>query len=396
MTYFDLKHMPKNEVVATFKISPMNRGVASKVALESSVGTWTSVKGTVEKLKAKVFHMRKGVIKIGYPVELFEKGNLPQLLSGVAGNIFGMKVLNSLKLVDLEFPKGYVQSFNGPRFGLAGVREHYGFHDRPITGTIVKPKIGLNVGKHAERAYEAWVGGVDFVKDDENLSSLRFNKFEERVRTVLKYKRKAEEEVGSKKLYAFNVTAPLSEMVKRAKLVKRAGGKCVMVDVFTVGISALQELRAQNLPLIIHAHRAMHAAFSRGAFGVAFLPWCKVLRLIGVDQLHAGTIVGKMRGDRQEVLDCYEFLRGKWLHLKPVMPVASGGLHPGHVPYLVERFGNDAVLQFGGGIHGHPYGTLSGARAVMQAVDASINKIRLSAYAEQHEELKQALKEWSR
>ncbi|MBR9678982.1 MAG: ribulose-bisphosphate carboxylase large subunit [Nanoarchaeota archaeon] len=396
MTYFDLKHVPKNEVVATFELTPCNKGVASKVALESSVGTWTGVKGTVEKLKAKVFYMKKGFIKIGYPVELFEKGNLPQLLSSVAGNIFGMKVLNSLKLVNLDFPKGYVQFFKGPAFGLQGVLEYYGISERPVLGTIVKPKIGLNERNHAKRAYESWIGGMDFVKDDENLTSMRFNNFEKRVVEVLKIQKKAERETGSKKLYAFNVTASVSEMIERAKFVKKNGGRCVMIDVLTAGIGAVQELRNANLGLIIHAHRAMHAAIGRGSFGIDFLVWCKLLRLAGVDQLHAGTVVGKMKGDRQDVFGCYNFLRKKWLSIKPVMPVASGGLHPGHVPFLVENFGIEVVFQFGGGVHGHPFGTVSGSRAVVQAVQASINRVRLKNYAEKHEELKQALKKWSR
>ena len=50
--------------------------------------------------------------------------------------------------------------------------------------------------------------------------------------------------------------------------------------------------------------------------------------------------------------------RLKWYGLKPVLPVASGGLHPRLVPALLETFGNDVVLQAGGGIHGHPDGTI--------------------------------------
>lgn len=394
MTYFDLKHVPKNEVVATFRVSPLNKGVASSVALESSVGTWTSVKGTADSLKAKVFHMRGGVIKIAYPVSLFERGNLPQLLSCVAGNVFGMKVLKSLKLVNLDVPRGYAKSFPGPRFGVEGVRRRYEVYDRPIVGTIVKPKIGLTSSGHAQRAYESWIGGVDFVKDDENLTSLNFNEFGRRVVTVMKYKRRAEKETGSKKMHAFNITAPVSEMIRRAKLVSRNGGGCVMVDVFTVGLSAVQELRNQDLGMIIHGHRAMHAAFSRGVFGIDFLVWSKILRLAGVDELHAGTVVGKMQGERNEVKACYDALRTDFYGLKPVMPVASGGLHPGHVPKLLDYFGNDVVLQFGGGIHGHPFGTVSGSRAAMQAVHAGINRIKLEEYAGKHEELKQALKKW--
>jgi len=59
-------------------------------------------------------------MKVAYPVELFEPGNIPQLLSDVAGNIFGMKDVKNLRLEDVEFPKGYLRSFEGPVWGSGG------------------------------------------------------------------------------------------------------------------------------------------------------------------------------------------------------------------------------------------------------------------------------------
>ncbi len=81
-------------------------------------------------------------------------------------------------------------------------------------------------------------------------------------------------------------------------------------------------------------------------------------------------------------------------NLKPVLPVASGGLYPTLVPALLETFGNDVVLQAGGGIHGHPDGTVSGAKAMRQAVDATLERASLEDYAKTHKELKAALEHW--
>jgi len=80
--------------------------------------------------------------------------------------------------------------------------------------------------------------------------------------------------------------------------------------------------------------------------------------------------------------------------LKPVLPVASGGLHPRLVPALMETFGNDFVIQAGGGIHGHPDGTVAGAKAMRQAVDATLYGKTLEEYAKTHKELALALKQW--
>jgi ribulose-bisphosphate carboxylase large chain len=80
--------------------------------------------------------------------------------------------------------------------------------------------------------------------------------------------------------------------------------------------------------------------------------------------------------------------------LKTVLPVASGGLYPGVVPALMKFFGNDLVIQAGGGIHGHSEGTVSGAKAMRQAVDATLNGKSLEDYAKTHHELKIALDVW--
>jgi len=85
-----------------------------------------------------------------------------------------------------------------------------------------------------------------------------------------------------------------------------------------------------------------------------------------------------------------------WGRIKPVFPVASGGLEPTMVPELTNIFGKDVIMQFGGGIHAHPMGTISGATACRQAVDAALDGITLEEYAKTHDELKAALDKWGK
>jgi len=54
------------------------------------------------------------------------------------------------------------------------------------------------------------------------------------------------------------------------------------------------------------------------------------------------------------------------------MPVASGGIHVHHMPVLVDIFGDDSVLQFGGGTLGHPWGNAAGATANRVALEACV------------------------
>jgi len=170
-----------------------------------------------------------------------------------------------------------------------------GIKERPLIGSIIKPKMGLSAKEHAKVAYDCFMGGADLVKDDENLTSQSFNKFEDRVKETMKLANRAEGETRAKKICAFNVTAETSEMIKRAKFIKRKSGYCAMVDIMTLGFGAVQSLRNADLGLIIHGHRAMHSAMTRNPYhGISMLVIAKLARLAGIDQLHTGTVVGKM------------------------------------------------------------------------------------------------------
>jgi ribulose-bisphosphate carboxylase large chain len=402
LDFVDLNYQPQEtDLVCTFYFEP--EGIcldeaAGGIAAESSVGTWTELtteKPYVKQLAARVFSLQGNVAKIAYPTELFEPANMPNILSSVAGNVFGLKALKNLRLLDIEMPKQLLDSFKGPAYGIEGIRKLLKVPKRPLVGTIIKPKLGLKTVDHAKVAYEAWVGGCDIVKDDENLSSQSFNPFEERLSRTLESRDKAEAETGERKVYMINITADTETMLKRSELVVDLGGEYVMVDILTCGWSALQTLRNHNFNLVIHAHRAGHAAFTKNPLhGIAMKPIAIVARVIGVDQLHVGTVVGKMSETKQDVIENISACKAELGKLKPLLPVASGGLHPWLVPALLETFGNNVVIQAGGGIHGHPGGTVSGAQAMRQAVDASMEGISLEAYARSQVELKVALDHW--
>ena len=239
---------------------------------------------------------------------------------------------------------------------------------------------------------------------------MKFNKFRKRVVETLKLRDKAEKETGEKKMYMANVTAETEEMKKRAKFVKNCGGEYFMLDILTIGWSGLQTMRDYNeeLNMVMHAHRAMHGALTRNPkHGISMLIIAKCARLIGVDQLHIGTAaVGKMHGSKQEELIIEEIIENKdihehykehalaenWLNIKPVLAVASGGLQPLMIPKLVKIMGKNIVMQFGGGCHGHPDGTLAGAKAIRQALEATMKGVNLKD--SKHEELKKAFSRW--
>ncbi|MFA4886791.1 MAG: RuBisCO large subunit C-terminal-like domain-containing protein, partial [Candidatus Nanoarchaeia archaeon] len=270
--------------------------------------------------------------------------------------------------------------------------------------------IGFSAKEHAEIAYETWMGGFDLTKDDENLSSTSFNNFYKRVDLMTKLRDKAERETGQVKDALLNITAETDEMKKRAKYLHDRDWKYAMIDVVVCGHAAVQTLRETlgDYGMAIHAHRAMHATFDKnGKHGLTMNFLAKMMRMIGVDQIHSGTAVGKLVGTRHEVTDIATTLRSHkvkeefphllnqdWLHIKPAFPVASGGLHPGLIPDELKIFGKDCTILVSGGIHGHPRGTRAGAMAAMQAIEATMDGISLTEAAKSNVELKEALDKW--
>ncbi len=397
-----------------FKITPASgfpiEKVAIRVAAESSNGTWTALKipEHIRALSAKVYEINDNYVKIAYPNDLFEEGNMPQILSSIAGNIFGMKALDGLRLVDVKWPKNLLHSFKGPQYGLKGIRDLLNVKRRPITATVPKPKVGYYAEEHAQHGYEIWTGGVDLLKDDENLSNQRFNRFEKRLDLSMKMRDKAENETGERKSYLINITAEVDEMKRRAKLVKDFNNEYVMIDILTIGWAAVQTIReeCEKLGLAIHAHRAFHAAFDRNPnHGMSMKVLAEIARIQGVDQLHIGGL-GKLAGDKKEVYNNYikialnsneaddEVLEQNWYGMQNCLSVCSGGVHPGIIHRLMELLSTDIAVQVGGGVLGHPGGTKSGAKALRQAINAYMENVSVKEYAKNHIELEQALDLW--
>jgi len=387
-----------------------------RIASESSSGTWTTLTEKpklLPKVKAYCYKYDKNHVKIAYPRIIFEDGSVPCMMSGIGGNIYGMKAVKNLRLIDAELPLDYIKDFNGPVFGTDVIKKIFKRKHGPVTSVVPKPKIGYTSEEHARKVgYAVWKGGIDCVKDDENLTNQKFNKFNKRVKLLAKYRDKAMKETGDIKDAFINVTAAnLKEMEKRVKLIHDYGFRYFMIDMVVSGYTAMgtsAEL-AHDYKMAIHGHRAMHAMFDRNPkHGMTMLFLAKLMRLIGVDQLHTGTAIGKLEGKARNIIAMKQMLMNKevkeiknlrmsqkWGKIKPTLPVSSGGLHPGILPAVFDIYGTmDIGIQAGGGTQGHPDGIEAGARAMMQSIEAYRKGIRLEEYAEKHKELRRALEKW--
>jgi ribulose-bisphosphate carboxylase large chain len=406
MGYYDADYEPKDtDVLAAFRVTPQP-GVdpveaAAAVAGESSTATWTVVwtdrLTPHEHYQAKAYRVdpvpgREGeyIAHIAYDLDLFEEGSIANLTSSIIGNVFGFKALKALRLEDMRIPAHYVKTFQGPPHGIVMEREYLDKFGRPLLGATTKPKLGLSAKNYARVVYEALRGGLDFTKDDENINSQPFMRWRDRFVMTMEAVERASAETGEVKGHYLNVTAATMEQIyERAEFAKELGSVIVMVDL-TVGFTALQSLShwARRNGVILHLHRAGHSTYTRQkTHGVSFRVLAKWCRMLGVDHLHAGTVVGKLEGDPGNVRGYYDVLRERhnepdplkglvfeqdWASLPGVMPVASGGIHAGQMHQLLDHLGEDVVLQFGGGTIGHPMGIAAGATANRVAVEAMI------------------------
>jgi len=398
---------PEGHIICFYRIKsslPIEKAAAA-IAAEQSTGTWTGIstlnEKIFEKLSARVIDIDGNLATIAYPIDdlSVDIGSVPQILSLIAGNLFGLEALDGVRLEDVQFPQCVINSFPGPRFGVGGLRSILKRPWMPLIGTIVKPKIGLSPTETADYVYEVGMGGLTNSKDDETLVNQSFCPIQERTQAIAEAIDRVREETGHRMIHAINISTRGDRILEVADIVQDLGATEIMVDVLTTGFGALQALADDpSIKIPVHVHRTMHAAITRNKeHGIAMRVFAKLVRMCGGDALHIGTFgVGKMEGDPDEDRSNQDACVSKMRSLKPVMPVCSGGLHPGLVHKLIEIGGNDLQIQAGGGVAGHPGGVRRGAMAMCQAVEAAFNGIPAEKYAEEHEELRIALEHWGR
>jgi ribulose-bisphosphate carboxylase large chain len=406
MGYWDANYSVKEtDVLALFRITPQP-GVdpveaAAAVAGESSTATWTVVWTDLltacDIYRAKAYRVDpvpgasdQYFAYIAYECDLFEEGSLPNLTASIIGNVFGFKAISALRLEDMRIPIAYLKTFQGPATGIVVERERMDKFGRPFLGATVKPKLGLSGKNYGRVVYEGLRGGLDFLKDDENINSQPFMRWRERFLFCMEGINRAAAATGEVKGSYLNVTAAtMEDMYERAEFAKAVGSIIIMIDL-VIGYTAIQSMAiwARKNDMILHLHRAGNSTYARQKnHGINFRVICKWMRMCGVDHIHAGTVVGKLEGDPLMVKGFYNtlllteltvnlpqgiFFDMHWAALRKVVPVASGGIHCGQMHQLIHYLGEDCVLQFGGGTIGHPDGIQAGATANRVALEAMI------------------------
>jgi len=332
-----------------------------------------------------------GRVRVAFGLDNFGP-SLPNVLAAVAGNLFELRQLAGIRLLDLELPAPFAERYPGPQYGVRGTRELLDRPDGVLLGTIVKPSIGLPPEELRVVVRELAEAGIDFIKDDELMGNPPHSPLADRVAVVTEELDKVAARTGRRPMYAFNITDDLDRMAANHDLVQAAGGTCVMVCVNLVGFTALAWLR-ERCALPIHGHRAMTGVYTRAPqLGIDYVAWSKLARLAGADHLHTNGLSNKFYETDEEVLRSITAVRTPLLGGYETLPVLSSGQTPGLAPETYRRTNiTDLLVLAGGGIHGHPNGPAAGVTAMRAAWSAATSGTDLDQAAAQVPALREAL-----
>ncbi|MEQ7127740.1 RuBisCO large subunit C-terminal-like domain-containing protein [Actinopolymorpha sp. B11F2] len=333
----------------------------------------------------------RGIVRIAFPLHNFGP-SLPNLLAAVAGNLFELRELAAVRLLDLDLPSAFAERYPGPQFGISGTRQLMGRASGVLLGTIIKPSIGLPLDRLRAVVRELALADIDFIKDDELTANPPHAPFAARVAAVSEELDRVAQHTGRKAMYAFNITDDIDRLVANHDLVANSGGTAVMVCVNLIGLAGLAHLRRHS-ELPIHGHRAMVGLYTRDPqLGIDFVAFQKLARLAGVDHLHTNGIGNKFYESDQDVMTSIQAVQQPLWGGYFTLPVLSSGQVPGLAPQTFELLGTtDLLILAGGGIHGHPDGPAAGVEAMREAWSCAIRGSDLAEAAVQNGPLRRSL-----
>lgn len=331
-------------------------------------------------------------VRIAHPHRNFGP-RLPNLLSAVLGEgAFFAPGIPLVRLEDIGFPDSYLAAFEGPRYGLAGLRTLWNIQDRPFFFGVIKPNIGMAPAPFAELALAGWRGGLDIAKDDEMLADPDWSPIAERSALLGAARRRAEAETGETKVYLANITDEVDRLIPLHDLVVANGANAVMVNALPVGLSAVRMLRRHaQVPLV--AHFPFIAAMSRlPRFGVHTRVFTRLQRLAGFDVIIMPGFGPRMMTSAQEVQANIAACLEPMGPILPALPVPGGSDSAATLTGVQAQVGHaDFGFVPGRGVFGHPQGPRAGAASLRQAWEAISSGQGVAAYSQGHPELAAAL-----
>jgi len=332
-------------------------------------------------------------VKIAYPFRNFGT-KIPNLLTVICGEgAFHAPNICAIRLQDIHFPEVFLGAFQGPQFGVQGFRDLLDVYDRPLFFGVIKPNVGLPPVPFGELAYQAWLGGLDIAKDDEQLSDIDYSSLHDRSKILGNLRRKAELETGQKKIYMANITDEVDRLIELHDIAVANGANALLINSMTVGLSAVRMLRKHaHVPLVSHNFELLTLMTQIPYHGVREVVFTKLLRMVGFDAIVYPGFGARMKSSKQDIVTSADACLQPMGKMKPMLPIPAGSQWAGSLGELKNALGTiDFGIVPGRGIFGHPLGPKAGAISLHQGWQAVAKGVSLDDYAADHEELRLAI-----
>tara|TARA_B100000989_G_scaffold45826_1_gene29421 strand:- start:25924 stop:27183 length:1260 start_codon:yes stop_codon:yes gene_type:complete len=322
-------------------------------------------------------HKKEGTVKIAFPIKNFnlEEDGVTQLICTVMGGQMDIEEILSCRLLDLDFPQEFLKTFKGPKIGMMDIKRRSNCTDRPLLGGIVKPKTGLDIETLKEVCKNMVKGGVDFIKEDEILGNPSCCPFEERVQIVNDVIQNEAAKLNKEVFYAPCVNSDLPYLLRRIEFLVKKNVKAYHLNIWS-GINMYKYLRSYDFNIAMFYQKSGDRVLTdkNNSYSISWGVLLKLARISGADFIHAGMWGGYLSDTKDDLSDWLSILTSTHnLGFNKTVPSLSCGSHPGLVDTTIKNFGNDVMMSLGGSLHGHPNGTISGAKAMRQAFDLNTN-----------------------
>ena len=342
--------------------------------------------------KDNLVSKNEGIVHIAFPLANIdlETDGISQMLCHLMGGQLDINMFRKCILKDFNLPTKTKKFFLGPKFGIKGIRNYLGIYNKPLLGSILKPKIGASKEIFLEIVKKLVEGGIDFIKEDEIMSNPNVAPLRERVPYIMNYLNSLDKKI----IYCFSITSDYPYCIDRVKEIHELGGNGVHIN-FWSGMGVYNAIRKLDLPIFLYFQKSGDKILTNKNhnFHIDWTVICKIARISGADFIHAGMWGGYYHEKDEDLLQTVAVLIDGDNYLQ-VMPALSGGMHPGLVSAIRNRFGNDILFNVGGAIHGHPSGSISGTKAMKQAIEADMEGIDIKVAIKKHSELNEAINKW--
>ena len=402
-----------NHVVASYYIKDRLEGekfldhlaLVQAMGLEGSTGTWEKVEEDTEDVRKAMsskmvgYHeipsedkyTKAAVIQLAFPIRAWGD-NVAMMLLAVAGNCFAYS--KNIMLTDLFIGKNLLDKFQGPKFGVDGIRKLTGVEERPLSLHIIKPKMGMTPEQTANQVAQTIAGGADMCKDDEMLGDAYNNTMEQRLPLVMDVIKKHQDKTGKEVLYMVSITDESEKMMEKALRAIELGANGLLVT-YSAGLATLRRITSHpdiTVPVMLHASH-MIAMMKQIAWPVL----AKLCRLCGADLMLTPTMWSSIPMVSMEEGLRVSFMKlAPWHHIKRTFPMPCAGVYPGVAEVIIGEYGPDIIIPAGGGMLGHPDSYTAGAQSWRQAIDAVMEGVPLPEAARKRENkaLRGALEKW--